>query len=182
MKTLVIGVGNEFRGDDGVGRQVVRELRKRQPANVSILESSGESFSLIEMWTGVEKVILVDALQSGAEPGTIRRFDLGDQAMPAEVLGQCSTHGSSVPEAIELARYLHRLPPEVILYGIEALHFEHGCSLSSFARSAVAVALDRILTEILEEKQASNVPESKAVRLDPTESLGNEGSSSESVE
>ena len=150
MKTRVIGVGNEFRGDDGLGRQVARELRKFNPKDTCIEESSGESLSLMEMWADAERVILVDAIQSGAEPGAILRFEVAQQALPVEILRQCSTHGASVPEAIELARALGRLPKEMVFYGIEGLCFDHGHSLSQIASVAVGEAVNRIRAELLD--------------------------------
>lgn len=148
MKALVIGVGNEFRSDDGVGKEVVKALEQLAPPGVSICESSGESFLLIEMWANVKKVILVDAIQSGAEPGTVKRFDAGSHPLPSELLRECSTHALSVPTAIELARSLGRLPQEVVFFGIEALHFNYGRSLSEYARRAVTETVGCVLAEL----------------------------------
>ena len=167
MTTLVIGVGNEFRGDDGVGRHVARELQRRNPEGATIRESGGESFSLIEMWANAKKVILVDAIQSRTEPGTLQRFDVSQEAVPVEILSHCSTHGSSVPEAVELARSLDRLPPQMVLYGIEALHFDHGNALSSFARRAVDEVVDQILAELAEDGRGGNGS------LNPTRPISN---------
>ncbi len=156
MTTLVIGVGNEYRGDDGVGRRVVRDLGKLKPEGVTLRESNGESFALIEMWSKAEKVILVDATHSGAEPGTVCRFDAGEVPLPAEVLASCSTHAASVPEAIELARSLGRLPTHVVFYGIEGLHFDHGCSLSSYAQRASTEVVERIQEELIDPDAAAS--------------------------
>lgn len=146
-KTLVIGVGNDFRGDDGVGRVLARRLAALDQPNAEVRESSGESLSLMELWAGAEKVILIDAIRSGAAPGTVRRFDAGSQPLPAEFLQQCSTHALSLPEAVELSRSLGRLPPEVILFGIEGLSFEHGNRLTP----TVARAADEAFSLISEE-------------------------------
>lgn len=148
MKTLIIGIGNEYRGDDGVGRHVARRLAELSSPDVEIQESSGESFSLMELWANAQKVILIDAVQSGAEPGTVQRFDAGEQALPTEFVQQCSTHALSLPEAIELARSLQQLPPEVVLYGIEGLSFEHGNTLTPTVARAADEAVRRIHSEV----------------------------------
>ena len=152
MKTLIIGIGNEYRGDDGVGRHVARRLAECNPPDVEIQESSGESFSLMELWANAPKVILIDAVQSGAEPGTVQRYDAGGQALPTEFVQQCSTHALSLPEVVELARSLEQLPPEVALYGIEGLSYEHGNTLTPTVARAAEETISRILTEISESK------------------------------
>ena len=74
MTTCVVGVGNELRGDDGVGLVVARALEGTLPKDVRVLECEGEPVSLLSAWEGCERTIVVDATQSGAQPGTIRRI------------------------------------------------------------------------------------------------------------
>ena len=126
MKMVLIGIGNEFRGDDAVGRILARRLAAMNLPGLEVLESSGECFSLMELWTDVEKAILVDALQSGAAPGTIRRIDASTESIPADLVQQCSTHSLSLLEAVEMARALEKLPPEVVIYGVEGQSFDPG--------------------------------------------------------
>ena len=69
----------------------------------------GEPVGLIEEWTGADAVIVVDAVSSGAPPGTIHRLDPLAEPIPA-ALSQGSTHAFGLAETIELARALDRLP------------------------------------------------------------------------
>ena len=71
QKVLVVGIGSEYRNDDSVGLVVAREIRKKLVLFGSVKEESGEGAALIEAWQGYETVILVDAISSGAKPGTI---------------------------------------------------------------------------------------------------------------
>ena len=146
-KIIVIGIGNEFRGDDAAGLLVVRRLKKKQPAGVELQEQSGEAIALMEAMDGADAVILVDAVQSGAEAGQIHRYDASEQAMPAQFM-RCSTHNFSVHDAIEMARALEKLPSRLMVYGIEGLHFEHGSELTSAVQTAVVVAAQRIEEEL----------------------------------
>ena len=66
MKALIIGMGNDYRSDDGVGRVVARRLRAESLDEVGILEETVEGAALIEAWRGADFVILVDAVHSGA--------------------------------------------------------------------------------------------------------------------
>lgn len=145
--TLVIGVGNEYRHDDAVGLVVARRLREKNLQNVIVLEMSGTGAELIEAWRGAEKVILIDAAHSGAEPGKVFRFEAHHQSIPTEFF-HYSTHALSVAEAIELARTLGQLPPHIIVYGIEGKDFTMGTGLSPEVEQAALTVLSRIYAEL----------------------------------
>ena len=147
--TLVIGLGNAFRGDDGVGRVVARRLREIALPGVTVREESGEGAALMEAWMDAGAVILVDAVQSGAAPGTIHRLDATRTPVPSRFF-HYSTHAFSVAEAVELARALNQLPPRLILYGIEGGDFTAGEQLSP----EVAAAVDELLPRIRQEIQS----------------------------
>jgi hydrogenase maturation protease len=144
---LVIGIGNEYRHDDVVGLIVARCLREKNLDHVEVLEMSGEGAALIEAWKGTEMVILVDAVHSGAEPGTIFRFEAHQQPIPTKFF-RYSTHAFSVAEAIELARSLGQLPSKLIVYGIEGKNFETGQGLSPEVELAALTVLQQILREL----------------------------------
>ncbi len=143
-KTLVIGVGNIFRGDDGVGLVVARRVREAAPPGVTVLEQSGEGAALMEAWQGADFVILVDAVLSGAEPGTIHYFEAHQQTIPARFF-HYSTHAFSVAEAVEMARVLDSLPPRLLLYGIEGKSFAAGRELSPEAAQSAGIVAAQIL-------------------------------------
>ena len=144
-RTMVIGVGNALRGDDAAGLQVARRLSEQGVANVH--ESSGETASLIELWRDAGCVLIADAAQSGAEPGTVTRYDASAESLPAKSF-QCSTHFFGVAEAIELARALDSLPARVIVFGIEAVSFDHGAPLTAAVAEGVASAATMIAEEL----------------------------------
>lgn len=145
--TVVIGVGNEFRGDDGAGIAAARLLREQLPAKTRVIEESGEGTSLLDAWRGATGVILVDAVQSGAAPGTVHRFDSSENPVPGGVF-PCSTHTFGVAEAIEMARSLHELPRRLIVYGIEGENFADRASLSPAVEQAVARVVERVISEL----------------------------------
>jgi len=146
---VVVGIGNEYRNDDGVGIVVARRLRERFLNTITVLEESGEGAALIESWKGATWVILVDAVRSGAAPGTIHRFDARAAQIPTGFF-HYSTHAFSVAEAIELARSLDQLPPHLIVYGIEGENFAAGDGLSRAVEQAVESVVERAATEVRE--------------------------------
>ncbi|MEP7355696.1 MAG: hydrogenase maturation protease [Anaerolineales bacterium] len=145
--TLIIGVGNEYRGDDAVGLAVARRAQAVVAAPVVVLEASGEGVALMDAWQGAGTVVVIDAVYSGGAPGTIYRFEAQTTTIPVRFF-HYSTHAFSVAEAIELARALDRLPPRLILYGIEGKSFAAGAGLSPEIEQAAGDVLARLLEDI----------------------------------
>jgi hydrogenase maturation protease len=133
---ILIGVGNAWRGDDGAGLAVARRVRELSPAGVEVREVEGDATALVEAWSGAEGVVVVDAAQSGALPGTVRRFDARARPLPARSL-RSSTHAFGVSDAVELARALDRLPARLDVYAIEGASFTAGERLSPAVERAV---------------------------------------------
>jgi hydrogenase maturation protease len=106
----------------------------------------GEPVTLIDSWGDCERVIIIDAMSSGATPGTVRIVAAHDEPLPPE-LSRPSTHLLGVAEAIELARVLGLLPARVDVYAIEGESFAAGAALSP----PVAAAVERVAAAILEE-------------------------------
>ena len=144
---VVIGVGNEYRSDDGAGIAVARRLRALFPTGVTILEESGEGTALMEAWQGASWVMLVDAVRSGASPGTIHHLDARAAPLPMGFF-HYSTHAFSVAEAVELARSLDELPAYLAVYGIEGANFTAGVELSPAVEQAVEVVVERLAEEV----------------------------------
>ena len=99
-------------------------------------EQANGSFELIDLWDGADEVILVDAARSGAAAGTLHRFDATDRSLPQGVLAT-STHSIGIPDTVELARTLGRLPERLVVYGIEVGDLTPGAPLSSEVEETV---------------------------------------------
>jgi len=144
---LIIGLGNDYRGDDAVGRVLARKLQAIAGENVRVLEESGEGAALMESWKGGDFVILIDAVHSGGAAGTVHRFDTVTQPVPGSFF-HYSTHAFSVAEAIELARALNQLPPRLIVYGIEGKNFDSRVGLSPEVKAAAEEVFCRVREEL----------------------------------
>jgi hydrogenase maturation protease len=143
---LIIGIGNEYRGDDAAGLIVARRLKGRLADSVKVLEQSGDGVALMEVWRRAETVIIIDAVASGAAPGTIRRFDANVRPIPKGAF-RCSTHAFGVAEAIELSRALGEFPRSLVVYGIEGKNFVAGVGLSPEVERAAYEAVSRVFAE-----------------------------------
>jgi hydrogenase maturation protease len=144
---LIIGIGNEYRGDDAVGLIVARRLKECLADSVTVLEQSGDGVSLMDAWRGAETVIIIDAAMSGAGPGTIHRYDANTRPAPKSYFC-CSTHAFGVAEAIELARALGNIPQRLVVYGIEGKNFAAGVGLSAEVEKAAGETVRQALATI----------------------------------
>jgi hydrogenase maturation protease len=137
---MIIGVGNPDRGDDAAGRLAARRLLS---LGLDAREHSGEGASLLEAFSGAERVVLIDAVRTGAPPGSITVWDARHASLPRQAL-RGSTHAFGVAEAVELARAIDRLPASLTIYGIEAQQFDSGAGLSPAVRDALEQLVERI--------------------------------------
>jgi hydrogenase maturation protease len=119
--------------DDAAGLLAARRLRK---LGIQAHELGVEALALLDAWSGRADVIVVDAVKSGALPGTITIWDAQTSRLPADQF-RCFTHALEVAEAIELARALDRLPRKLIVVGIEGIRFECGEPPSAEVAEAV---------------------------------------------
>ncbi|MFI5372206.1 MAG: hydrogenase maturation protease, partial [Candidatus Eisenbacteria bacterium] len=143
VTTRVIGVGNRERGDDAAGPEVVRRLADRGPRGLHTIECDGGLGPTFDAITGAGSVLVVDAMSSGATPGTVRRFDAGEGPLPVAFAAR-STHGFGVGEAVELARVLGRLPDRIEVIGIEGACWDPGAPLSPPVEAAIARLVDEL--------------------------------------
>lgn len=152
--TLIIGIGNRYRGDDAFGCLVIDELASMLPSGVHSIEHDGEPAALMDCWQGAQKVVLIDAVSSGAQAGKIFHFDLAQQSLP-EQFSLYSTHAFGVPQAIELARALKKLPPEIVFIGVEGECFDAGEALSTPLLNVKEAVIAEVLNS-LPQKNSSH--------------------------
>lgn len=149
---LVIGCGNEFASDDAVGLQVIRSLREAKqdqlPDGVELIEAGTPGLNLLDLWDRSDRVIMVDAIKSGAEPGTVHSFDAS--LLPPRDVMPVSSHGINIIDAVELGRLLGRLPAQMTIIGVEILSEEpFHVGLTPEVVAAVPVARERVQETIL---------------------------------
>jgi hydrogenase maturation protease len=150
---LLVGVGNEIRGDDAVGLVVTRLLKQNEELarHAAIVEEARDGARLIELWKASEFTIVVDAVRSGFEPGRICKFEVNKSSLPLGPF-QHSTHAFSIPEAIELSRILNELPKTLVVYGVEGKEFGQGLGMSPEVERAAHELVELITLEILQHQ------------------------------
>jgi hydrogenase maturation protease len=144
---LIIGIGNEFRSDDGYGLIIVRKLREKINSAVRVIEHSGDGASLMEEWKGFDKVIIIDAVCFGKKPGTVHLIDANKEHLPPEKMHH-SSHIFGLNDAIETARVLKRLPQNIQIFGVEGKLFGTGTSMSAEIHDTIPDVVDKIMEGI----------------------------------
>lgn len=148
---LVVGVGNELRGDDGAGIEIARRVREAaEREGIEVREHQGQPTELLDAWQRRDAVVLVDTMRSGERPGAIRRLDASSRPLPVPLGGSSSTHAFTLGDAIELGRALHRLPDRVVVFAIEGSTFGAGAGLSGELQARVPALAEAVLQEAIE--------------------------------
>lgn len=148
QRLLVIGVGQEWRGDDAAGLLVARQLRQTAGFRVMVWENSGAMTDLLAAWQGAEAAILIDAVRGGGRPGEIYRFPEHDDPLLAELFTDASGHAWGLAQTVALGRVLGQLPSYLTIYGIEGRDFGLGQELSPAVAEAIPEVARRIIREI----------------------------------
>jgi hydrogenase maturation protease len=148
--TLVIGLGNPLRGDDGVGVRVAQMLATQAlPPDVEVLDGGTQGLGLVNLMEGRRRVILVDAADVGRAPGEFVRFTpdearlLGDEA-------HLSVHAGGLRDALLLAQALQVLPDEVIIFGVQPARLEWDSALSPEIEATLPDLITAVLGEIVD--------------------------------
>jgi hydrogenase maturation protease len=146
VSAAAVCLGSPFRGDDAVGPEVAVKLREE---GALLLDCADDPTRLLEAWTGLDTVVVVDAVSTGAPPGTLHRIDLGHEPLPRG-LRLASTHALGLAEALELGRALGRAPARIVLLGVEGARFRMGEEMSP----EVAAAIDALVAAAIAELEA----------------------------
>ncbi|MFC2004914.1 hydrogenase maturation protease [Chloroflexota bacterium] len=149
MKTLVLGLGNPILSDDGIGPQIAKELEGRlDQQEVTVAETSLAGLSLLDLLTGYDKAIIVDAIQTvGGKPGQI--YQLDPEAFNA-TRHASSPHDINFATALEFGNRLGlALPQQIVIFAIEvhdASTFSEECTPK--VREAIPVCVEMIIQEL----------------------------------
>jgi hydrogenase maturation protease len=147
MKILVLGLGNPILSDDGVGFVLVDELQKIiKDKNVIFEKISLAGMEVLETMLDYDKVILLDSIQLGDEPGKVHQLTEDD----IHLTQHTSTHDLGFKTVLDLGKqyYSDRMPKQLLIYGIEA---KDVVTFSESLTPQVKEKIPDILTKILKE-------------------------------
>ncbi len=147
MRTLVLGLGNEYAGDDAIGVLAVRALRGELATDADIVESAASGLALLEVFAGSDRAVIADSIHTGRSPaGTIIEAGLAD-------LGRAtapSLHQAGIPELAAVARRLGMgFPDQTRVLAVEvAGPLTFGAPLSKPVAAAIAPLGQRVVEQV----------------------------------
>jgi hydrogenase maturation protease len=144
---LVLGVGNILLSDEGVGVHVIEAMKEMElPEDVELLDGGTGAFDLIDIIAGREKVIIIDAVEGGCEPGAVYRFSPDDiQTQQYQI---ASSHQVGLLDALAMTKILGCPPCHVIIYGIEPKRLDCGMELSPEIAASIPGAAELIVNKL----------------------------------
>jgi len=149
VNTLILGLGNSLRGDDGVGPAVIEWLdRKELPPGVEAIDGGTAGLDIVSTLMDHERAIIVDAANVGRAPGEWVRF-MPDMAQLKENDTTLSLHSAGLTEALALGAALNVLPPTIIIYGVQPQNLDWSSQLSAEVQVAVIEIGQAILVEVM---------------------------------
>ncbi len=142
-RLLVLGCGNPLAGDDSAGAEVVRRLSSIPNQNCDFLVVLFPGVELLDVLVGAEAVLIVDAVASGAAPGTLHLIPWPAQSIEPRAVSSLSSHGWGPIETLKLAVALGKTLPPVMILGIEIGELRPGVARSPEVEAAVARVVER---------------------------------------
>ena len=122
MKTLVLGIGSTLRSDDGVGLHIIEKLGKENLSAAADFREASAGLDILDAIKGYDRLILVDAIKSGGEPGKIYKLSVKDFRNIA-TLHSFSTHlNMDFFTMVELGKKLFpgQMPEDIVVVAVEA--------------------------------------------------------------
>ena len=146
-RIVVLGIGNILLSDEGIGVHVANELAMMElPPDVSVIEGGTDGFRLLNVITEADRLIIVDAMRGGAEPGSIYRFDVGDvRTCPSGF--KTSVHQIGILEVIDLSGLIGKTPHTTVI-GVEPKSLEMDLELSPEIKQKVPRIIELVMEEL----------------------------------
>lgn len=147
-ETIIIGIGNSYRSDDGAGWAVIDQLQGKLHPSIILSKQRGDIVELLDAFANYQTVLIIDACLSANPSENWLRLDISEKPLEIESR-QTSTHGLNISQAVALANNLNQLPPKLIIYAIPGENYQIGEELSP----RVAKSIKEVTEAILKEKE-----------------------------
>jgi hydrogenase maturation protease len=143
---VVVGLGNSYRSDDGVGVAAAAAIDDLALPHVRVVTGVVEPLSLLEAWSGAELAVVIDgAVVTPSTPGRVRRSTMGGVADSVEKL---SSHSVDVSRTHALGQVLGRVPDALVVFTIEVAYTGHGIGLTPQVAAAIPEVVGMAVVEI----------------------------------
>jgi hydrogenase maturation protease len=166
-RLLILGIGNMLLADEGVGVHAAQTLRKKDmPEGVAVLDIGTAILEALPELEQADRVIVIDAVMAGKKPGTVYRIAYDDCEKPMQI---ASVHGFDLSRV--LAMTSRKLPPPVVVIGVEPARIGWSLELSVPVAEALDVVLQAVESELLPPLARRRRPPDPAVHVPGADGL-----------
>lgn len=150
VDTLILGLGNPLRGDDGVGTAVIATLKNHPlPPHVDLADGSTAGLEIVLLLQKYRRVLVVDAAEMGLAAGEWRQFEGKTAVLPTHPERLNGTlHNAGFAQALALAEALDTLPAEITIFGVQPARVAWVEGLSDLVETAVLPVSEAILAAL----------------------------------
>jgi hydrogenase maturation protease len=148
QKITILGIGNTLFSDEGVGIHLLPLLEEelKDYENIEIIEGLTDGMRLLGPVEDAEKLIIIDAINAGVEPGTIITL-VGDE-IPAYFGIKMSIHQLGFQEVLMAAKLRERYPKEIVMFGMQPTSLELGIELTENNRKSLGELKDAVVKQV----------------------------------
>lgn len=147
-KVVILGLGNILFKDEGIGVHIVKELEKKALADdIELIDGGTASLGVLTSLRNIDKVVIIDALKLGKEPGTVYRIDKQNIESRLETVN-LSLHQISLLEALAIAKKLNTLPKEIVLIGVEPSQIDWGLEVTDTIKERIPKIIKLVSKEM----------------------------------
>ena len=151
MHTIILGIGNELLGDEGVGVHAVRQLRNGPlPENSKVVEVGTAILDVLPELEQADRVIVLDAMKDCGAPGTVYKIPLEHCSGSSCI---ASMHGFDIFRVMALAG--RTKPPPVIVFGVEPSEIGWSMTLSSVVNESLPYLIEAVQAELWDKEALS---------------------------
>lgn len=145
---LVLGIGNLVMSDDGAGVRAAQRLMRdyRFPANVEVMDGGTLGLDLLPKLEGIQRLIVIDAVETGKVPGTCVR--LTGEELPIALETKISPHQMGLKDLLSVARLLGHCPDEMVLIGVQPKCIEMETELTAEVEASIEIMVANVLNEL----------------------------------
>jgi hydrogenase maturation protease len=144
-KILIVGMGNFIYRDEGIGVHIIQEMKKMElPSHIELLDIGTSTMDLISYLKEVKKLIVIDAMRAGGNPGTIYKCKPEDLLPKDE--GPISLHEIGLLETLNMTKKLG-MEIQTVIVGIEPEIMEWGTELTEAVKNKIPMIIEAVLKE-----------------------------------
>ena len=147
-EVTILGIGNIILRDEGFGVRVAEYLDKHYefPDNVQIVDGGTLGIELTQYVTGTEKLLVIDSINGGAQPGTTFHFHNDD--VMEHFQDKLSAHEVGIQDVLGLLTVTGHKIPDVVVIGAQPYDVEAGVELSAGMMKLLPQMVEQALSEL----------------------------------